>query len=57
VLVAAGVELEASGHIRFTELCQFTRNRYKDCEGEIASIDLEVQTHFGEMEMEFGLAA
>lgn len=44
VLVAAGVELSQSGHIRFTELCQCTRNQRRDCGSEIASVDLEIQT-------------
>lgn len=44
VLIAAGVELSQSGHIRFTELCQCTRNQRRDCAGEIASVDLEIQT-------------
>jgi hypothetical protein len=44
VLIAAGLELSQNGHIRFTELCQCTRNHYQDCGAEIASIDLEVQT-------------
>jgi len=44
VLIAAGVELSQSGHVRFTELCQCTRNQQRDCGGEIASIDLEIQT-------------
>lgn len=44
VLVAAGVELNQLGHIRFTELCQCTRFRHRDCKHEIASIDLEIQT-------------
>ncbi len=45
VLIAAGLELSPSGHMRFTELCQCTRNHPRDCGGEIASIDLEVQTY------------
>jgi hypothetical protein len=45
VLVAAGVELGESEHLRFTELCQCTRSRTQDCRTEIASIDLKVQTH------------
>ena len=45
VLVAAGLELSPSGHMRFTELCQCTRNQQRDCANEIASIDLEVQTY------------
>jgi hypothetical protein len=45
VLVAAGLELSQSGHIRFTELCQCTRNHHFDCGSEIASVDLEIQTY------------
>jgi hypothetical protein len=44
VMVAAGLELSQSGHIRFTELCQCTRCHQQDCGTEIASIDLEIQT-------------
>jgi hypothetical protein len=44
VLIAAGLELSQSGHIRFTELCQCTRNHQQDCGADIASIDLEIQT-------------
>ncbi|MGD0732739.1 MAG: hypothetical protein ABR956_15860 [Terracidiphilus sp.] len=44
VMIAAGVELSQNGHIRFTELCQCTRNQRQDCGTEIASIDLEIQT-------------
>jgi hypothetical protein len=44
VLIAAGLELSQSGHIRFTELCQCTRSSRQDCGSEIASIDLEIQT-------------
>jgi hypothetical protein len=44
VMIAAGLELSQSGHIRFTELCQCTRSNPQDCENEIASIDLEIQT-------------
>jgi len=44
VLIAAGVELSQAGHVRFTELCQCTRNRHLECNSEIASIDLEIQT-------------
>jgi hypothetical protein len=44
VLIAAGLELSHSGHIRFTELCQCTRSRQQECGGEIASVDLEVKT-------------
>jgi hypothetical protein len=45
MLIAAGLELSQSGHIRFTELCQCTRLHQKECGTEIASIDLEIQTH------------
>jgi hypothetical protein len=45
VLIAAGLELSQSGHIRFTELCQCTRNHQLDCGAEIASVDLEIQTY------------
>jgi hypothetical protein len=44
LLIAAGLELSQSAHIRFTELCQCTRNHKADCGTEIASIDLEIQT-------------
>jgi hypothetical protein len=44
VLIAAGLELSQNGHIRFTELCQCTRNSRQNCGSEIASIDLEIQT-------------
>ncbi len=49
VLIAAGLELSQSGHIRFTELCQCTRSHQQDCGAEIASIDLEIQTFPQEM--------
>jgi hypothetical protein len=45
VLIAAGLELSKSGHIRFTELCQCTRSHQTECGSEIASIDLEIQTY------------
>lgn len=44
VLVAAGLNLSRTGHVRFTELCQCTRNHQQDCGTEIASVDLEIQT-------------
>jgi len=44
VLVATGLELSQTGHIRFTELCQCTRSHYVDCGAQIASVDLEIQT-------------
>lgn len=44
VLIAAGLELSQTGHGRFTELCQCTRSRERECAREIASVDLEIQT-------------
>lgn len=44
ILIGAGLDLSPSGHLRFTELCQCTRSHPRDCGGEIASIDLEIQT-------------
>jgi hypothetical protein len=44
VLIAAGIELSQHGHLRFTELCQCTRNQGRECGAEIASVDLEIQT-------------
>jgi len=44
VLIAAGLELNQTGHVRFTELCQCTRSRQQECGREIASVDLEIQT-------------
>jgi len=49
VLMGAGLELSQAGHMRFTELCQCTRNHRRDCGGEIASIDLEIRTFPVEM--------
>ena len=49
VLVASGVEMSQSGHMRFTELCQCTRSSHSDCGSEIASVDLEIQTFPMEM--------
>jgi hypothetical protein len=44
LLIASGLELSQSGHIRFTELCQCTRSQGRECGTEIASVDLEIQT-------------
>jgi len=44
LMIAAGLELSQSGHIRFTEFCQCTRSHQQECGSEIASIDLEIQT-------------
>lgn len=48
VLIAAGVDLSPSGHKRFTELCQCTQFGSEEIYGEIASIDLEIQTYSSE---------
>jgi len=47
VLIAAGLELSQQAHIRFTELCQCTRNQRRSCGAEIASVDLEIHTFPG----------
>ena len=44
VLIAAGLELSQNAHLRFTELCQCTRLAKTNCDQEIVSVDLEVQT-------------
>ena len=44
VLIASGLELSRAAHLRFTELCQCTRNSRRDCGEEIVSVDLEIQT-------------
>lgn len=44
VLVATGIELRRSDHVRFTELCQCTRLSSAASGTEIASIELEIQT-------------
>ena len=49
MLIGAGIELSQMGHLRFTELCQCTRQRQRDCGNEIASVDLEIQTFPAEM--------
>ena len=49
LLIAAGLELSQTGHLRFTELCQCTRSQPLNCGAEIASIDLEIQTYAAEM--------
>jgi hypothetical protein len=49
VMIAAGLEFSQTGHVRFTEFCQCTRNRQSECGTEIASVDLEVQTYPVEM--------
>lgn len=47
VLIAAGLEFSQQGHRRFTELCQCTHSNPRGCEGEIVSIELEIQTFHG----------
>jgi hypothetical protein len=42
VLIAVGLELSQTAHIRFTELCQCTRNHYADCGSEIVSVELDI---------------
>lgn len=54
LLIAAGVELSQTAHIRLTELCQCTCNHPDDCANEIASVDLEVQTFPVDLIEEFG---
>ena len=44
-LIASGIELSRSGHLRMTELCQCTCNHLSECGAEIASIELEVQAN------------
>ena len=57
ILIAAGLELGQSAHVRFTELCQCTRLARNDCGEEIVSIDLEVQTFPTEANPVFGVQA
>jgi hypothetical protein len=57
ILIAAGLELSQSAHIRFSELCQCTRMVREDCQGEIVSIDLEIQTSPGQEAGDGNLAA
>jgi hypothetical protein len=49
VLVAAGVELNKTGHGSLTELCQCTYSLTRDCSAEIATVDLEIQTYPAEI--------
>lgn len=44
LLIAAGLELDRSAHLRFTELCQCVRLARNDSGDEIVSIELEVRT-------------
>jgi hypothetical protein len=53
ILIATGLELSQSAHLRFTELCQCTRMVQQDCWEEIVSINIEVQTSQPEAESDF----
>ena len=44
ILIAAGLELSKSAHVRFTELCQCVRLGSQERSKEIVSLDLEIQT-------------
>ena len=44
MLIAVGLDLSQSGHIRFTELCQCTHLQPLEYGTEIASVELEIQT-------------
>jgi hypothetical protein len=54
LLVAAGLELSQSSHMRFTDLCQCTRSHHEECGTEIASIDLEILTYAMETAQGYG---
>jgi hypothetical protein len=56
MLVATGIELSQSSHIRFTELCRCTRFNQAECVGQVACIDLEIQTFSGDHTHEDALA-
>jgi hypothetical protein len=45
VMIAAGLELSQQAHLRFTELCQCTRNHIEECGNEIVSVDIEIHTY------------
>ncbi len=42
VLVAVGLELSQSAHMRLTELCQCTRSQEAECGSEIVGVDMEI---------------
>lgn len=44
LLVAAGLDISCAGHRRMIELCQCTRMSNFSCQGDIISIDLEIET-------------
>ena len=45
VMIAAGLELSQQAHLRFTELCQCTRNHIEECGSEIVSVDIGIHTY------------
>ena len=42
VLVAVGLEMSQTAHLRFTELCQCTRSQTTDCGTSVVGVDLEI---------------
>lgn len=42
VLIAVGLELSQTGHLRLTELCQCTRSQGALCGEEIVGVDMEI---------------
>jgi hypothetical protein len=52
LLIAAGLDLSHTGHLRFTELCQCTALNSRSCGREVASVDIEIQTKRTEAAME-----
>ena len=42
LLVAVGLDLSQSAHLRLTELCQCTRSQTTECGAEIVAIDMEI---------------
>jgi hypothetical protein len=57
MLVATGIELSQSSHIRFTELCRCTRFSAAQSVGQVACIDLEIQTFSGDQTHKEALAS
>ncbi len=42
VLIAVGLELSQTAHLRLTELCQCTRSQSAECGEEIVGVDMEI---------------
>ena len=42
LLVAVGLDLSQSAHLRLTELCQCTRSQTTECGTEIVAVDMEI---------------